>query len=305
MLESMKKKLLYRLFRQNWNVGVTMHHVSVVAGLKGLDPQKQALEDVRWMDEQRGSFKADPFLASTAVGSEALVFYEHFDWHERKGQINVVRWNGRAFGRPQLSLNSPFHLSYPYVYEDEDASFYIPEHSAARDVSRYGFDPGGRALSKTTVFPKHEFVDSTLIKHQGAYWLFATHEGKAVNSDLYVYHSPSLRGPWYSHESNPVKSDSANARPAGQPFLFKGDLFRPAQNCSQYYGESIVINRIIALSPTEFIEVPETEIRAPAGSLYDFGLHTVSNAGEQTVIDGGRLESKVHPSLDKYSKLVR
>jgi len=305
MMESLKRKFRYRLFRQTWNIGVINQPVHVVAGLKGEALQRQALEAISWMDEVRGTFKADPFLAPGNDESEILALYEHYDWPLDKGKINAVRWDGSKFGQPGLSLDSTHHLSYPYVYAEDDTIFFMPEHAAAGEVSRYRFDGTGKALDKVTILPKHEFVDSTLMKHQGKYWLFATHAGTTVDSELHLYYSDALSGPWHAHQSNPVKSDPNGARPAGQPFCFKGELFRPGQNCSRSYGENIVVHRIVRLSEQEFVEVPETVIRAPRSWVYDFGLHNISHLGDMTIVDGARLESKLHPALDRFSALVR
>ena len=40
-----------------------------------------------------------------------------------------------------------------------------------------------------------------------------------------------------------VKTDVRSARPAGTPFVYQGELYRPAQDCSRTYGGSIVIHR--------------------------------------------------------------
>src|SRR5213596_456309 len=55
-------------------------------------------------------------------------------------------------------------------------------------------------------------------------------------------------GPWRPHPGNPVKVDVRSSRPAGGPFLFGGNLYRPAQDCSRTYGGGITINRVTHLS---------------------------------------------------------
>lgn len=299
---SLKRKLRYALFRQMWNIGLIHKSVEIVAGLEGSVLQRQALNELLWMPEHRGYFKADPFVTFSQFNDqELLVFYERFDWQTNIGRIDCVPVTGGRFGEPVLSLNSPYHLSYPYVYCDADHEFYIPEHAEARDVSRYDFNIKGEAIAKKTMLPRTALVDSTLIKHNNRFWIFATHPGPFVNSDLHLYYADDLLGPWHSHKLNPVKSSLNGSRPAGQPFSFKGRIFRPAQNCSNYYGENIVINKITKLSDEEFSEIPETHIYPPSGSQYDYGLHTISHVEGCTVIDGARLESKLHRVFDRLS----
>ena len=60
-------------------------------------------------------------------------------------------------------------------------------------------------------------------------------------------------GPWKPHKRNPVKSDVRNSRPAGRLFYWNGDLYRPAQDSSQRYGYAMSINRVLRLTPDEFV----------------------------------------------------
>jgi hypothetical protein len=104
------------------------------------------------------------------------------------------------------------------------------------------------------------------------------------------------------HPQNPVKRDIGNARPAGQLIAHAGALFRPAQDCRTHYGSGIIVNEIKTLTEDQFEETPVSEIRPAAGSRYGYGLHTISSAGEYTVIDGARIESSIHPALDRLGR---
>lgn len=302
----MAAKLIYGTYRQTWNIGLCNAGVSAVAGLEGEGQQRAALERIIWMKETRKAFKADPFLAPHPTKtSSVIILYEHFEWSRKLGNINAVVWDGSNFSEPVLALDSVFHLSYPYVLYDNKDVFFIPEHSKARDVSCFWFDSEGRAIKKKSIWSRSDAVDSSLVRIGNVYWLFCTIAGPDANSALYLYYSEDVEGPWKAHHTNPVKVDTSSARPAGQLFFHKGDVFRPSQNCQNFYGESIKINRIEKLSPTEFKEVMESEVRPHPAWDRDFGLHTISNLGERTVVDSGRLESKFHPMLDKLNVLLR
>ena len=75
-----------------------------------------------------------------------------------KAHISYVRLGGEAapVGPPATALETPYHLSYPFVFRHEDDIFMIPESSANRTVELYrasvsrrvdprGGPPGGRA----------------------------------------------------------------------------------------------------------------------------------------------------------------
>ncbi len=296
------RPLRYRLFRQRWNIAVIPHPVAAVAGLEGAARQAQALADAVWMAEDPGAFRADPFLAPhPAAPGEHLVFYEDFPWDTAQGTIGACRWDGARFGEPVAALATGHHLSYPYVTELGGRPVIVPEHSAARDVSAYAFDASGRAGERTGLIAGLPLIDPTIVHHGGRWWLFATRADEGDNLSLNLFHAERPEGPWTAHAGNPVKRDPGSARPAGQPFTFRGELYRPAQDCRRYYGEAVVINRIVELSEEAFVEEAVSEVRPPAGWRYRGGLHTLAHCGETCVIDAARFESLVHPALDRLS----
>jgi len=96
-------------------------------------------------------------------------------------------------------------------------------------------------------------IDPTVVRHDGRWWMFCTNPD-APNHELHAFHAQRLAGPWIAHARNPVKVDVRSARPAGTPFYAAGALHRPAQDCGGGYGRRVVINRVDALTPTEFDE---------------------------------------------------
>lgn len=256
------------------------------------------------MKESRGAFYADPFILKQDEESNSLILlYEHFDWATRKGRIDCAKFDKgcRAFSASVTSLESKHHLSYPFVIPNHNTFGYLPEHSAASDLSFFVVDERGVAITKKMVVPRSELVDSTVIYYQDKYWMFATPAGVNDNSHLLIFYAENLMGPWWQHPANPVKIDISNARPAGQPFFYKGKIFRPAQDCEDYYGSAIKINEILVLSDSDYRESEVSEIRPVAGSPYQFGLHTLSYHEQFTAIDSAKLESKIHPIFDRFA----
>lgn len=300
-----RRKLQYLAFRQKWNIGITRHSAAVVAGLEGTRPQRQALDELVWREESRGAFAADPFIARRPnAGDGYLVFFEYYPWRGKRGRIDWVEFAEGKFGKSGVCLDSPFHLSYPYLLSDDDELAMLPEHSQSRDLSLYRIGEDGVAKSKDLIGNDLSLVDSSILFLHGKYWLFATHAGPQENAELHIYHAKAMLGPWTRHAQNPVKHDRSNARPAGQFIAHSGKLFRPAQDCASHYGSGIIINELKTLTEDEFEEVPASEIRPQPGSPYGYGLHTISSAGDYTVVDGARIESVIHPRLDFLGRHV-
>ena len=101
-----------------------------------------------------------------------------------------------------------------------------------------------------------------------------------------VGHDP--RRPVDAHARNPVKYDVCSARSGGTPFVYRGQLYRPGQDCSETYGGAVRLNRITRLTPQEFAEETAAVVRPDPKGPYPSGLHTLSAFGDWTLIDGKR-----------------
>ncbi len=200
----------------------------------------------------RGAFWADPFLVEK--NSIPYIFFEEFDEHAKKGRISVLAGMGDGgWHPPQVCLEKPFHLSYPFVFEVGSETYMVPESAGAGRIDLY----------QCVQFPlrwefHHTLIDqilardTTLLFHEGVWWLFtaasSTRE-QGANVELFLFSNRNLLGgKWTPHPQNPVCSDIRRARPAGRIFSRFGKLYRPSQDCSQGYGSGIDINRIEVLT---------------------------------------------------------
>jgi hypothetical protein len=188
-------------------------------------------------------------------------------------------------------MDSPFHLSYPFIIRDGNDIFFVPEHAGARNISAFRLNHAGKADCKVTILPHSELIDATILKWNGKYWLFAVDDSRSKNTDLHVYFAECRDGPWRAHPLNPVKTDVRSSRPAGTPFVHEGKLYRPSQDCSRHYGSATVINEVLILTESDCEERPVSCVQPWRGSKYPYGLHTVSDAGQFTLIDGAQKKS--------------
>jgi hypothetical protein len=85
-----------------------------------------------------------------------------------------------------------------------------------------------------------------------------------------------------------MKCDVRHARPAGTPFLHEGHLYRPALDASQPSHLAVWLNRVDALDPERFSEVPVQRIAGFEATAYGMGLRTLSAIGQVTLVDGLR-----------------
>lgn len=196
---------------------------------------------------------------------------EEFDYGSSRGRIVSLEFDENfSPSIPKPSFLFPFHTSYPYLFEFEDEIYCVPETAHAREISLYRamqFPSGWRKLC--TLVDEFAGHDPTLFCHRGRWWLTFTGEvGEDSSSKLFAWHAASLLGPWRPHEENPVKIDLRSSRPAGTPFTYKGNLYRPAQDCSSTYGSQIVINRVLSLTENEFRKRPLPSDRRAAVPIH-------------------------------------
>jgi hypothetical protein len=268
------------LMTEMWNVGVVQAPVSSF-----LDPKFKP--DITWLPAPPPRrFYADPFVV--ARGGRFEVLLEEFDYARNQGYIASISTCGREFEPARVLIDEGVHMSYPFLLRCGDHLYCIPESRRNRSVALYRFDAGESAWRRVqTLIDDFAALDSTVIEHDGRWWLFCTCQDDLPECKLYLWHAADLFGPWRPHRMNPVKCDVRSSRPGGAPFWWNGSLYRPAQNSSASYGGALTINRVLELSADHFEEEPVVHIDPPR--LYPHGIHTLSGADGITVVDGKRM----------------
>ena len=189
-----------------------------------------------------------------------------------------------VFTKQVLDTNS--HLSYPNVFKENNKTYIIPEASKSGHVTCYEFD----FATKSLINPKNivldlPLLDSTILVYNNKYWLFATKRGEHSNSKLFIYYADEMCGPYIPHANNPVKTGADGSRPAGNFIELDGNIYRPSQNCAEYYGKSVTISKVTKLNEREFEEEPVMEVKPPHQSGFNYGIHTINVVGDVIVID--------------------
>jgi hypothetical protein len=274
---------LDRVFRHpQWNIGLLRVPASQLLQASGYNDR-----DIEWFPlAGRDRFLADPF--GLRLNGALYLLCEEYPYKHGRGRIAAVGWPEHG-AEVVEALSLPVHASYPCLVEDRGRLYCVPETAHANEVALYECVDFPSHWNKVAVllqsFPG---VDPTVFRHDGRWWLMCTERGRDEDAALWVWHATELRGPWKAHARNPVKTDVRGARPGGLPFQHDGALYRPTQDCSKRYGWRIAIQRVVLLTPSEFIEERVVVLQADEGSPFPLGRHTLSPVGDAVLIDGHR-----------------
>lgn len=233
-------------------------------------------------------FWADPFAIEK--NGTYFIFIEELIYTEGRGKISLIEMDKKGnYNMPETIIENDYHMSYPFIFEDNDTLYMIPETSENKTIELYEcIDfPKKWKLSKV-LFSGISAVDATILKYNGKYWLFCNvkeNEGASTLDELFLFYSNSITdGEWISHPCNPIVSDVRQARPAGSIFRENDKLYRPSQNCGKRYGYGLKINEIIQLTTTTYLEKTVESVN-PNWSRDILGTHTLNKTSNLTIID--------------------
>jgi hypothetical protein len=269
-----QRALKARVEREAWTLAVA----TVDSGLTPLDFDPRLSDRLpELLTPPPGTIWADPFPVRR--DGHLYVLFEEMERSRSVGHISLMELTER--GEPRAVgpvLAAPYHLSYPFTFEWKGSLFVVPETEQNRtvEVHRCVSWPDRWTL-EAVLLDGVSAADATIMEVDGRWWMFTTmNPGRDVDWDtnLYLFHAPEPLGPWVPHPCNPVKSDVRNTRSAGRPFRKGNRLIRPAQDCAERYGHSLVFNEIVRLDLGGF---EEREVgRVLPWNRRMVGMHTVN-----------------------------
>ena len=277
-------KITKRLYLKHWIIGLCHCNIEDVIRSKTFN------QDIKWLKiNSIDHYNADPFLLKTEDGSLNL-FFEDFTLDDFYGKISVLKFDN-AFNElnQKILLDTKSHLSYPFIFKENNKIYVFPEASHSGRLSCYEYDPLNQSLNFIKEIMSLPLLDSTILKQDNKYWLFGTLAGKYSNKKLYIYFSNNLLGPYTAHPGNPVKKSANSSRPAGNFIEVDGSIYRPSQNCENKYGESITINKINILDEFSFAEEYHMTISMNERKYFNekiFTIHTLNVLDDIITVDG-------------------
>ncbi len=232
-------------------------------------------------------YLADPFVITR--NGKNYCFAEDFDHLRQRGAIDVYELAETRGIRIGTALNENFHLSFPYLFEHQNELYMCPESSENKDIRVYKCVDFPLRWKLEKVIMSEISAADTMIFQRGEKWWMLTNVDLAdvgdYRSELCIFYADSpLEERWTPHPLNPVIIDASRARNAGC-FITDDTYIRFSQSQGfDVYGKRVLINRIVELSDTKYVESCAAVV-APSFFSGIVGTHHLHSNGQLTVFD--------------------
>lgn len=236
---------------------------------------------------------ADPFMLRR--DGRWHLFFEVINRKTQRGEIGYASSaDGLEWRYERIVLREPFHISYPHVFEADEACYMIPETRRAHAVRLYratSFPHEWRFVGELLV---GDYRDASIIWREGYWWLFAL-RGRC---ELTLHRAERLQGPWVEHPRSPLAvGELRRMRPGGRILDDRGRVLRFSQDGERGYGVAVRAFEVTALGVSDYAEreLSESPILEASGSGWNAdGMHHVdlvrTDAGRWlAAVDGKRV----------------
>lgn len=288
-MNSFISKFIDKLYVKQWQIGLCRCDIKEIIRSKIFNP------DINWLSlNTMDYFHADPFMLRAKDGN-LEIFVEDFKFEDYYGKIALLTVdNNYSQVNRKIVLDTKLHLSYPFIFKENDRIYIFPEAGHSGRLASYEYDPVKQSITFLQEILGLPLLDPTIIKYKNKYWMFGTLIGKNADNKLYIFYSKNLLGPYIPHGGNPVKNSLNGSRPAGNFIVIDNVIYRPSQNCKNQYGESITINEVKILDELNFVEEPymlicptiKNQITKDNDKILTF--HTINVVDDTIVVDGIR-----------------
>jgi hypothetical protein len=277
-------KYVDKLFFKKWIIGLCEGDIEEIIRSRNFNL------NIHWLlRKPYNRFFGDPFPIQSKDGN-IRVLLEEYEYRKDYGNISLIEFDTKLKEVTHKTLlDTKSHLSYPFVFNEKGKTYVFPESRQAGKLSCYEFDALNESMSFVKDILNYPLLDSTILKHNGKYWIFGTISENDKDYILLVFFSDNLLGPYIPHKSNPVKRGLDGTRSAGSFIEVDGEIYRPTQNCSEDYGMSIAINRLTEINEDKITEEPYMTISVKGRRSFRFSMykiHTLNVLGKTILVDG-------------------
>ena len=278
-------KQMYRLYKL-----VTSNRYTVGFADFSEDMVKESfVPDVHWIkDGYKAGWFADPFILRM-TDDEIVLLVEEFVYKLNRGIISQLTINRIDYSIKEVKpiINTGYHLSFPSYYRKNGKVYIYPEQGARGATYLYEYDEATCKAKELGIINPNDTVDTTLLEMpDGDKVLTCTTAPDYNGNVLNVYPFFEQNCPNQLKPIRQVKLPTKTARNAGLVFNIGDKMYRPAQDCTNYYGECTEIQEMI-VKGNEILFKPVNRIHSPSKEYKD-ALHTFNVFENKLVVVDGR-----------------
>lgn len=205
-------------------------------------------------------FQADPFLY--VRDDELFLFYE-LQHGFNPAQIvmiktrDLIKWT-----KPLVVLKEPFHLSFPFIFDDGEETYMIPESEAKNSIRLYKANANLTSFTFVRTLLTQDrcsnmncnYVDSHVYYKDDNYYLFTSYmkDWKQIQ-ELYITND-LLKGELRRHPSSPICVSHEYGRNGGALIDYNGKMFRVSQDCHKEYGSNVSLLEVCSINERQYKE---------------------------------------------------
>lgn len=233
---------------------------------------------------------ADPLMFSD--GGKTWLFVEAFNNKAHKGEIGVFDIVDGKAQNFQILIQTPTHMSYPFVFKYQDEYYMIPETGAAGHIALYKAKNFPYDWEIDTILLEGSvYRDTTVVQNEDGLLTLLSYKQEGTNrfnqKNTFTVFSLNMERKELSKVSEFVDKKKVN-RPAGPCFKIDGKSYRVSQKCNRAYGEAMYVYQI----SQDGLFANDTKVNLFDGSNIQLTIggkvvltHTYSQAGGYEVVD--------------------
>ena len=249
----------------------------------------ERFKKIKWLDT--GSYSegwfADPFLLS-CDDDKVEVLAEEWVYSQHKGRLVYLLIDRSCFKlkEKKVILELDTHLSFPNIIKQKDKTYVYPENYQSGGVYIYEYDKLNKMLRNPKLIIDQPLVDVQIVEIEHKFYAFGVlrkNGSMDETKQVQIYVSDTLFGTYKYHQT--ISNEHNQERGAGKIFEYKGEFYRPVQDCDKGYGTSTIIYKL-SQNDNLFQEKEAFRLDTNHSKKLGLALHTFNFLNDICVIDG-------------------
>lgn len=263
------------IFAESWNIAWRKKEIGSI-----LEDKKTCFNIIK---NSIFYWAADPFVFE--YNGEVYIFAELYDYIKRRGTLGYCKLNSKKKVKWKKIISEEYHLSYPYIYEENGNIYILPESSGCDELYVYKAICFPNKWKKERIIRNHKkYADTTPLipNNQNLLLSYCLNDKNTYNLeliDLFDFNNDKILEEDYLQMK----------RPAGKNFYYNEKIIRPAQICKNSYGEGLVFYEYVINQYREYSEKIIEKIYPYDltfnRNMYTEGIHTYGGNDEYEIID--------------------